>query len=328
MEGIQKDALQSTCKKIAKRTQISVAPSRIIETRAAKKARLNSLPPPIVTPETPSSSAPINGPATYLLSPPISNKSPTYSSTTESGLKVEKSVFPITPATFARNSAVVSSDLPSISTFSETTTQRSLFDCTDVNLSLTSHVGQNFDGTWFISDSVASLGHVSYEFGTTLKLKNSSKPAFAPIQDGKIIDDQSEYLQRTSQRRCNTKRKADDDELSFQEVLSNPDSMEGEEELHQKREFRRKKPNRAGKTRPKTPKLPLYHENVQDGKPDPFGFPEVWAFKRQQLCETLPYYNAYQSGAYTQDGIARAILIDKEVSIRDIFDDEIIITSV
>jgi hypothetical protein len=74
--------------------------------------------------------------------------------------------------------------------------------------------------------------------------------------------------------------------------------------------------------------LSSYHENVQEGKPDPIGGPEVWAFKRQQLCETLPYYNAYQSGAYTQDGIARSILIDKEVSIRDKFNDEVVITSV
>jgi hypothetical protein len=52
----------------------------------------------------------------------------------------------------------------------------------------------------------------------------------------------------------------------------------------------------------------------------------VWATKRQELCETLPYYRAYMSGGYINNGLVRAFLIDKEVRRRDIFDEEIIIT--
>jgi len=69
-----------------------------------------------------------------------------------------------------------------------------------------------------------------------------------------------------------------------------------------------------------------YHLNVQEGKPEPFGQPEVWAAKRQQLCETLPYYRAYESAAYTKNGILYAFMIDREVGIRDKFTDQIIIS--
>ena len=70
-----------------------------------------------------------------------------------------------------------------------------------------------------------------------------------------------------------------------------------------------------------------YHVSNQDGKAEPYGEPSVWAEKRQQLCETLPYYLAYQSSTYVKDGIVLAILIDKEIDIRDKFLDEVIITN-
>jgi hypothetical protein len=42
----------------------------------------------------------------------------------------------------------------------------------------------------------------------------------------------------------------------------------------------------------------------------------------------LPWYKAYQSGPYINDGIAYGILIDKEVGERDFFGDQVIITRV
>lgn len=79
--------------------------------------------------------------------------------------------------------------------------------------------------------------------------------------------------------------------------------------------------------KPKGPRAYLpYHKPQQDHLPDPYGKPPVWAAKRQQLCETLPYYRAYMSGAYMHDGLVSGSLIDKEVGIRDVFDDEVIIT--
>lgn len=54
--------------------------------------------------------------------------------------------------------------------------------------------------------------------------------------------------------------------------------------------------------------------------------PPVWAHKRQQLCEVLPYYNAYQSGVYMSAGIIHSMMIDGESRPQDIFTNEIIIT--
>lgn len=61
-------------------------------------------------------------------------------------------------------------------------------------------------------------------------------------------------------------------------------------------------------------------------EPRVMGQPPVWADKRQQLCETLPYYMAYQSGVYQNMGIPHGMLIDAESRLNDVFDPEIIIT--
>lgn len=70
------------------------------------------------------------------------------------------------------------------------------------------------------------------------------------------------------------------------------------------------------------------HHIVQHDKPEPYGQPPVWADKRQTLCETLPYYRAFQSGAHISQGVTRAFMVDKEVGIRDKLDDEILIARV
>jgi hypothetical protein len=46
--------------------------------------------------------------------------------------------------------------------------------------------------------------------------------------------------------------------------------------------------------------------------------PFIWAEKRQDLCSALPYYQAYQSGAYTKDGVMRGNLLDAFGGHRDI----------
>ncbi|KUJ09311.1 uncharacterized protein LY89DRAFT_598097 [Mollisia scopiformis] len=71
-----------------------------------------------------------------------------------------------------------------------------------------------------------------------------------------------------------------------------------------------------------------YYNNSTESKPDPHDMPQVWANKRQQLCETLPAYRAYQSGAYTSEGILYGFLVDAEVGTLDKFDDQIIITTI
>lgn len=58
----------------------------------------------------------------------------------------------------------------------------------------------------------------------------------------------------------------------------------------------------------------------------PFGKPEVWADRRQQLCETVPYYDSYQSSWYAPKLDARSMLLAKDDSPRSYTDDQIIIT--
>ena len=80
-----------------------------------------------------------------------------------------------------------------------------------------------------------------------------------------------------------------------------------------------------------------------ESKPAPIGKPLVWADvsiplqifhtifsnilqKRQGLCETLPYYNAYQSGAYIHKGLLYGFLLAQNNASRCLIDDEIVIT--
>lgn len=63
-----------------------------------------------------------------------------------------------------------------------------------------------------------------------------------------------------------------------------------------------------------------------DLRPQPHGEPLVWAEQRQALCETLPYYRAYQSGAYTTEGLGYGFLLDKDCGERAYMDEEVVIT--
>lgn len=77
----------------------------------------------------------------------------------------------------------------------------------------------------------------------------------------------------------------------------------------------------------------------------PFGQPEIWAEveqpndcsgshklkliffqERQNLCEALPYYRAFQSGSYTNGNLAYGFLLDRDAGERSYMDEEIVIT--
>ena len=120
---------------------------------------------------------------------------------------------------------------------------------------------------------------------------------------------------------------ADDEFSPIHDPEEDPDTMDVLEESIKKTKSttKRRVPRKGAARKPATAN---YHVNNQLDKPEPYGQPEVWADKRQQLCETLPYYVAYQSGAYTTSGIVMGQLIDMEVDRRDKFDEQIIITSV
>ncbi|KAE9365208.1 hypothetical protein N431DRAFT_420140 [Stipitochalara longipes BDJ] len=91
---------------------------------------------------------------------------------------------------------------------------------------------------------------------------------------------------------------------------------------------RKRGANTTKKPAKKTKKPDPYYINKQGGKLPPCGQPLVWSEKRQGLCEALPYYNAYQSGAYTNGKIVKGFLCDGEVGDRDYFGDQIMIARV
>ncbi|MCJ1286510.1 hypothetical protein MMC26_005856 [Xylographa opegraphella] len=61
-------------------------------------------------------------------------------------------------------------------------------------------------------------------------------------------------------------------------------------------------------------------------RPKPHGAPPAWAESRQALCETLPYYRAYNSGAYTSGGLAYGFLLSLDSMGGSLMNEEIVIT--
>ncbi|KAL1614070.1 hypothetical protein SLS54_010066 [Diplodia seriata] len=62
-----------------------------------------------------------------------------------------------------------------------------------------------------------------------------------------------------------------------------------------------------------------------DEKPPPVGQPEVWADGRQALCESLPYFRAYQGAGYCTGGFAFSFMFDKQGCSRDYMDSDVVI---
>ncbi|EKD14386.1 uncharacterized protein L3040_008254 [Drepanopeziza brunnea f. sp. 'multigermtubi'] len=82
------------------------------------------------------------------------------------------------------------------------------------------------------------------------------------------------------------------------------------------------------KVKSKAIKIAPADRNLTLDKPEPFGQPPIWSDKRQALCEALPYYRAYQAGAYSTNNIVYGLLCDKGVYARDHIDDHVVICSV
>lgn len=55
--------------------------------------------------------------------------------------------------------------------------------------------------------------------------------------------------------------------------------------------------------------------------------PKVFGIRRQAVCESLPYFNSYNSSLYTQNGIARGFYMNKEARAHDIFKAQVIISN-
>ncbi|KAI4931669.1 hypothetical protein J4E85_004264 [Alternaria conjuncta] len=70
----------------------------------------------------------------------------------------------------------------------------------------------------------------------------------------------------------------------------------------------------------------IAQQNRGSNKPEPHGQPEVWADGRQEICETLHYYRAYQSACYSTGGFARGFMFDKVAHARDYMDTNVVIS--
>lgn len=111
---------------------------------------------------------------------------------------------------------------------------------------------------------------------------------------------------------------------------STPDLTTGEDSPFTTPDITRRVERKPSKSRaPRRPAVTPYRVmDVQDNFPEPHGQPPAWGSKRQQLCESLPYYRAYQSGAYSEGGVVKGFMCDKEVGFHDKLTDEILISRV
>lgn len=330
MEQDAQEAVKKYSELTGGKRRKSVPPQRTVETRASKKARIDSL-PTVVTPKTLNQPMSLDDPSLSLISPPITDSSLETSSPLGHGILNQSSNKSTSTLLSENNSTFTFTSPLNVLSFIPPPIQEDPLDLSESKFPVTNHVGQNINSTWFTHSSTATPIHTTCRQKTARKTRSAGRSALTSVTE--YYDEASDHgtssLQLQHERRQDRKRKADDNELPFQETQSSPEPMEYIEDAPQNKPVRKRKSStKVASTSVKNSKLPLYHENVQEGKPDPIGQPEVWAFKRQQLCETLPYYNAYQSGAYTQYGIARSIMIDKEVSVRDKFQEQVIITSV
>jgi hypothetical protein len=178
-------------------------------------------------------------------------------------------------------------------------------------------VSQNPDSSWSLEP------HAAFEDQNQRENRETGHNLLTTPRPRGRLRKTAQRFSQTPPRKHGTKGMAEDEEFAPDAQQASPESRE---------ELVPSSPKvLAPKYKNATAKRATYVKNmesVQVNKPEPYGQPPVWADKRQQLCETLPYYRAYMSGAYIHDGIARGFMCDKEVGDRDKFDEEIMIARV
>jgi hypothetical protein len=213
--------------------------------------------------------------------------------------------------------------------------------------SLASHVGQNLDGTWTSTQQTQPCNQrpkkrkaegppmpLTQRRGpprsTTLQMNG---PVLNPLEhasDATELESDNGRASNTNmvvaQRLQVHKHTAsDEDNKDFVSASADQGTSVQEESIIGSTgvgALKRKTPTN------RTAGFVKYHRSMQEDKPAPYGQPPVWADKRQSLCETLPYYRAYMSGAYMHCQTVRAFMVDKEVGPRDKFEEEIMISRV
>ncbi|KAF3917050.1 hypothetical protein ABW21_db0208684 [Orbilia brochopaga] len=95
----------------------------------------------------------------------------------------------------------------------------------------------------------------------------------------------------------------------------------------QKTKVAAKKPNKRPQEKAKVETI---HDEILPeidiDKPPSIGKPAIWCDTRQELCESLPSFRAYQSGCYAVRELGRGCLIDNHGSDNDYIDASIVIT--
>jgi hypothetical protein len=213
--------------------------------------------------------------------------------------------------------------------------------------SLASHVGQNQDGTWTSTQQIQPYSQQPKKRkaeGPLMPLpQRRGPPRSTPLQMNGHALNSLEHANHTAGT------KNDDDSPSSPEMVVAPQLRAKKRKADGKdnEDFEPGSANhgigiqeesnfistavgsvKRKATANKAAGFVKYHRSMQDDKPAPYGQPPVWADKRQSLCETLPYYRAYMSGAYMYCQIVRAFMVDKEVGPRDKFEEEIMISRV
>lgn len=188
---------------------------------------------------------------------------------------------------------------------------------------------QNEDGSWSESSLPDNLFNTPSPPCTTLE--TPSPPLRRSTRSTKDVQPKlDQFFARTEKSSVPTKRKA---------VVSSAESLltdSAEESLEPPRKKvmttppcqpSRATPSKSRKAAAKVKELPSL-ENATLSKPEAWGEPPVWAEKRQQLCSSLPYHKGYESAAYRTNGMIAGFLANQGVGPRDVFTEDIYITSV
>ena len=213
--------------------------------------------------------------------------------------------------------------------------------------SLAPHVGQNQDGTWSFTQQIQSYSQQPKKRKAEGPLIPLTRRRFTPRSTAFQMNEHAlDSLEDTSDT---TDLENDNDNSSSPEMVIAPrlrikkrkaDEKDNEDflpvpadhvtSMQEENSFGLAAVGSVKRkiTANKTTGFVKYHRSMQEDKPAPCGQPPVWADKRQSLCETLPYYRAYMSGAYMHCQIVRAFMVDREVGPRDKFEEEIMISRV
>jgi hypothetical protein len=169
--------------------------------------------------------------------------------------------------------------------------------------------------------TVSDVVHASAQSESDAQNAEPTEPTEPPKKKARTHKSRASLIAETESEAgpSNLVDHRDSDHLDFVPIMSN----DGDEE------YAAPSTSTAGKRKTKISNSYLpYRQTAQEGKLPAYGRPPIWSDKRQPLCETLPYYKAYQSGVYSHDGKVYGFMVDKEIGPRDKFEEEIYISRV